>query len=721
MTAPAQVLRGTSVVVGRAVDVAGEVATVGVGVAAMGAQVAVGAARSVPGVVRRVVAVGTRHWQEGQRFHIPLRAPHTGTGGGPQQAIKKVVAGVLEHPDVLVAYWDGGLGRLVVQVAEDAVTDRVVEVATAVATKYGLISKMEEAEEVAHPGSVGEIRTAALALALDAAGLAGAWTAGMVRLRCPPQTVTAALTLVREDPRLRSVLRSRWGKTTAEVVLAAANAAVSGVGQSPIELLLDAALRAGQLAEAVARVAAFDAAHDQLCVPERTSVGATAPIRRPAPVDPLHDYAVKATTGSVIGAAVTLLFRRNLEEASAAVLAGSPKPARYGWAAYQAGLGCVLAREGVLVRDSERLRLLQVLDTMVVHSSALAGTGRTVVEANPNVAEWSQDRLWQAAERALCTTEPSDTDLRLRPVLDNPETTTGLMIASAQGQDVGTVLVGHQPDPLAQAAVDAARQAGLRVVVLDGSGVGDQAGLADEIVGPGRCMSEVVSALQDDGHVVLTIARLGTGNQEVGGLLTLTDPDVVAGLLRGDLAVTLADEGSAVVWAADLVCARDLTGVWRLLLAVPAARQAGQHAMMYAQAAAALSGLLVITGEQRRWARLLSPLARVSPVNMAAAAALMSGWRLALGVATTAAPNPRPQLPWHALTPDEVLLRLTKDSRRTPDARPGLAEQGHRLIRAVSRLPGAGPMRLSLQLADAVRIELNDPLTPILAVGAAAS
>jgi cation-transporting ATPase I len=627
----------------------------------------------------------------------------------------------LEHPDVLVAYWDGGLGRLVVQVAENAVTDRVVDAATVVAAKHGLASTAQEAEAILHPGDVREARTAAVALTLDAAALAGAVTAGTLRLRRLPPTVTAAVTLLREDPRLCAMLRARLGKTTAEVVLAAANAAVYGMGQSPTELVLDAALRTGQLVEAVARVGAFDAAHDQLCVPERTSVGAIAPVRRAAPVDPLQDYAVNAVTGSVIGAAATLWFRRNLEEASAAVLAGSPKPARYGWAAYQAGVGCALAREGVLVRDGERLRLLQVLDTVVVHSSALAGTGRTVVEANPNVADWDRERLWQAAARAVSMTEPRGTDLRLRPVPDNPEADTGLMIASAYGQDVGTVLVGHEVDPLAQAAVDAARRGGLRVVVVGDCLAGSDAVLAEEIVGPERDMSEVVRALQDEGHVVLTIARLRAGKQQGGGVVALVDADVVAGLLRGDLAVTLADEGSAVLWAADVVCARGLAGVWRLLLAVPVARQAGRHAKIYAQAAAALSGLLVITGGQRRWAKLLFPLPRVSPVNLAAAAALMSGWRSALSVATATAPTPRPQIPWHALTPDDVLRRLAEVSRRIPDASPGLVGHGRRFIHTASRLPGAAPVGLSLRLAGAVRAELNDPLTPILAVGAGAS
>lgn len=339
LTASAQVVRRTTAcVVGRAADLGAEVATIGVSVAGSGAQASSKAIRSATGVLRRAVAVGTRPWQEGQRFHLALRA-RVGTGAATRQAITKVAAAVLEHPDVLVAYWDGGLQRLVVQVAENAVTDRVMEVATALAAKHGLVPTVAEVEESTHPGDVSEVRTAAVALALDTAALAAAVTSAMLRLRRPPQAVTAVVTLAREDPRVRLMLHSQFGKTTAELVLAAANAAVAGFGQSPTALVLDAALRTSQLAEAMARAAAFDAAHDQLCVPERASVNATALIRRPSPGEPVYDYAVKATTGSVLGAAATLLFRKNVEEASAAVLAGSPKPARYGWSAYQAGLG----------------------------------------------------------------------------------------------------------------------------------------------------------------------------------------------------------------------------------------------------------------------------------------------------------------------------------------------------------------------------------------------
>ncbi|EHN76673.1 transport ATPase, partial [Streptomyces coelicoflavus ZG0656] len=79
--------------------------------------------------------------------------------------------------------------------------------------------------------------------------------------------VTAVATLLRENPAFRAWLRGRLGDHRMDVALAAANAAVHGAGQSPTSLVLDGALRVCQLTEAVARGAAFEVVHDQLCVP----------------------------------------------------------------------------------------------------------------------------------------------------------------------------------------------------------------------------------------------------------------------------------------------------------------------------------------------------------------------------------------------------------------------------------------------------------------------
>ena len=97
-------------------------------------------------------------------------------------------------------------------------------------------------------------------------------------------------------------------------------------------------------------------------------------------------YADQAVTGSLVGAAGTLLFTRSAAQAAEAVLAASPKAARYGPAAFTAGLGTALARHGVLVRDPERLRQLERVDTLVIDPWALYGDRRTVLEVRPDPA-----------------------------------------------------------------------------------------------------------------------------------------------------------------------------------------------------------------------------------------------------------------------------------------------------------------------------------------------
>lgn len=86
---------------------------------------------------------------------------------------------------------------------------------------------------------------------------------------------------------------------------------------------------------------------------------------------PAQAYAANAGTGSVAGAAATLLVTHDTGEAAEAVLAGSPKAARYGPAAFNSVLGTDLARTGVLVRGGDRLRQLEIADSLVLHADAL--------------------------------------------------------------------------------------------------------------------------------------------------------------------------------------------------------------------------------------------------------------------------------------------------------------------------------------------------------------
>ncbi|MFI1422221.1 HAD-IC family P-type ATPase [Streptomyces sp. NPDC020731] len=605
------------------------------------------------GHVARNALGGGRHWRAGHRVHLALRHPD----GAAAPLARKVAAELLDHPDVLTAYWDEGLSRLVVTAVTDAAGDRVTERAVVLAARLGLTEDAgpEDEDDTAHPGDPREVRVAATALLLDAAGAAGALVGRSLRLPPSPKAVTAAVTLLRENPRFRALLRQRFGRGGMELLLAAANAAAHGAGQSPVALVLDGLLRTGQLTEATARAAAFEALHDDVCLERRTSIPCPPGTRPPLRVTPAQAYAAHAGTGSVAGAAATLLVTHDLGEAAEAVLAGSPKAARYGPAAFDAVLGVHLARSGVLVRSGGRLRQLEIADSLVLHADALRGRAR-----------------------------PAD----------------------------GAPAVFEDPvDPCAEAVLDAARRAGLHVVVTGGSDLKDITRLADEVAPADLPFGDVVRALQNDGHIVVSVARVAAHG---GG-------DVADGLPAGDVAIALTDARSALAWGADALAPNGLADVWRLLTAVPAARRVGRRSQTLARAGAALSGLMVARGGTpggRLWQRLT----RHAPVNVAAAGALLTGWTEGLRVARATPPEPRLHVPWHALEPHEA-RGLLRDTRT--DAEPGglalLAERSRRRAARLTRTPAAAPARWTWQAAGAVRRELDDPLTPVLATGAVAS
>ncbi|MGW2368558.1 cation-translocating P-type ATPase [Streptomyces sp. NPDC001667] len=725
LAVPVRVTRAVVPAAGAATRSAIDAAEAGVRTTAEASATAVRVGR----VVRNAMLPGGGEWRAGSRMHVALEhRPGSARRGarGLEAAAKRVSVALAERPEVVTAYWDGGLARLVVQVSENALTDQVARKVEKLAARYGLRRPDEPVLEGAHPGSARGVRSGAIALACDVAGIATAVTARTMRLKRSPRLVTAAVTLVREDSRVRAALRRRLGASGAEVVLAAADAAAHGIGQSPVSLMLDLALRSGQMMEAMARGAAFDAAHDALCVPGRLSVSGQRYSRPAMGRSAGQEYADQAVTGSLAGAGATLLFTRDSGEAAEAVLAGSPKASRYGPVAFTTALGTVLAQQDVLIRDTDRLRQLERVDTVVLHPQALCSTRRTVLEVHPTAAHWDHDRLWQAATAALQLAQDSKMSddgpgLELRPVPDHDPSETGnLMIASVRKEDIGTVLVGCELDPLAEPVLDAARRAGLRVVVPQDASLGDFAALADDVVPDGQSLEDVVRGLRERGRVVMTVARVPWGRPEQQEL-DAYGRHIVEGLLASDLAVAVTDARSAVVWGADALTLDGLEGAWRLLAAIPAARKTGRHAKILAQAGATLSGLMVMTGKSPARRALSAWGPRLSPVDAATAAALVSGWRAAMGVATTPAPRPRPRVPWHALRPEQALARLTAAPRTTTNALSTLRATVSEKTGSLVRLPVFAPARLSTRLITAVRAELDDPLTPVLAVGAAAS
>ncbi|AGL25891.1 Putative metal cation transporting p-type ATPase CtpH [Mycobacterium tuberculosis CAS/NITR204] len=168
-------------------------------------------------------------------------------------------------------------------------------------------------------------------------------------------------------------------------------------------------------------------------------------------------------------------------------------------------------------------------------------------------------------------------------------------------------------------------------------------------------------------------------------------------------------------WYADVLLP-DLGAAWRVLHAIPAARAARQRGNEISGGASALGALLMLPG-----VRGLGP----GPVTTGAAAGLLSGYLLARKVAT-ARPRPAPAHEWHAMSVEQVRKALPSPDEQAPAKAPpspyparalagGLhtAKRGAQITQA--------PLNALWQLTKAVRAELSDPLTPMLALGAMAS
>ncbi len=581
-------------------------------------------------VVRNAAGPRTAVWRAGRRLHVPLRP-------GEHADVAAFAAELAAHADVAGAYWDGGLGSAVVHLAEEAAADRVAGWITVRCEAHGLTPAEPGDSAPAHPGDTYGVRTAALALAMDVAGLAVSVGVRSGRLH---DAVRAAVSAAREHPAVRAALDERFGWYTAELARSGVSAAVRGLSQDPLELVLDALLRTGQLTEAIARLTAFDAGHDDLCSPDRPSLGVTPAERRVR--IPMEDYARNAVGGGLLAALADLLVRRNAQEAAEAFLAASPMPARYADTAFHTAMGTAFAREGVLVRDPDRLKALDTVDTVVLHADALHG----------------KDGL----------------------------------------------------DPHAEAVLDAARRAGTRVVIA-GAGarerLGEFASLADDVAE--EPFFGLVTRLQDEGRVVLTVGRPPSA--------CAPHCDEVAGLLAGDLCVALADRNAPVLWGADLIVRPGLTGVWRVLRAAGAARVNSKRATRVATAGGLIGGLLLMS---RRRRTLVPSVPRLDPVLLGGLTGLTMGTLAAVRVAAARPPAGRTRIAWHELTGDEVLRRLA-DAAPEPTNRERVARRVRVVAGAVARHPAAAPIRFSTSLAADVVAELNDPLTPVLALGAVAS
>ncbi|WP_286149250.1 cation-translocating P-type ATPase [Mycobacterium sp. IS-1496] len=609
---------------------------------------------------RRCQAAGGRCWVEVR-----------GLGGEHGAAVAaEVVRAVKELPGVRSVALNTTVARIVVAVDNDG------------PSLPQLLRTVDEAERTADAGArrtrpmnlpgddaVLAARTAGAAFAV--AGLGLSVTATMLRLRGLPDVVSAVPTLVDHMPRLRKQVEGRLGPDGTDLLFAAAHATMATLAVSPVSAAAEAAQRTMLAAEAWNDRAAWRRHEPALA---RHASDDRPPTTRVSPPEGAPERYADRAAAIGVGAGLTLgVLSGNLATASEAAVVAAPKALRTTREAFACALSRgFTAQHGGLVLHPRALRTLDRIDTVVIDPRALH-TDELMVSRVRGLTNSHRSRAWQAARKALADGTLGD---GWHPMSDVPDAGTD-----------GEVLVSHVRDPYAAAVVAEARRTRPRVVSIAYDGLRSLAQGFDHLhrVGdsPDDALAAAVAAAKDDGATVLLITT--------ADMTTPHAADVTVGVLR---------EGRPPPWSADLLV-DDLTGAWRVLHALPAARAASEKGVELSLSSSSVGALMLIPGVPGR-----GPVS----VHAGAMAGLLSGASSGHRVFRDPLPRAEPGHDWHALPADEVAHLLPRREPATDEGRRTLVPE-----------PVVGAAHYVRDFVSEVRANLADPLTPILLTGAMAS
>jgi magnesium-transporting ATPase (P-type) len=505
----------------------------------------------------------------------------------------------------------------------------------------------------------------------NVAGLAVAVVGRTLRSPRAPIAVEAAVSLASHQPWLRGVIEGRLGVEATDTVLSMATTAAHTLTLSPAKLSVDLMLQVLKTTERNARKQVL-ARHPSALADNVNRPETSRPVRPvPAPDGPTRRHAKRA---AVVQAASTGLIGAgtgNLNMASTAAVTTSPKALHTACEAFAATLSQRLAdRDLALPLRPAALRRLDAIDTLLIDPRVLCGTDLRVVRVRGE-RDGELSTAWSLAQQ----------------LLDQPGLAPGWYPVPGMTAEALILPAHHR---LASAVVREARGAGVELSTVDLDILGELRPAFDDIrpVAHGAIDKTLVNALVGLQHAGRSVAVLAPAGAQV-----LSGADVALGVMSKTSEATPAD--------ADLLLF-DLAGAWQLLYALPAAREASRNGIAISTGVSALGGVLMVPGV-RGWR---GP----GPVTVGAAAGLLSGFLLARRAVGAPAPQPAPAYEWHAMSPEQVHQVLA-----ALDAEAGSSSPGR---------TGREPATLSSglwQFLRAARAELADPLTPVMALCAAAT
>ena len=629
----------------------------------------------------------TRHsWRGRGRAWVEVRGLD---GPGGDELGRVIVDAVLARPGVTSASINRPLSRVVVSLYGNQTSLRELCRVVDEAEKRGKLSRSTEnvPRPKPLPGDGLLLATKAVGVGATAAGV-GVAVAGRV-LRWPALNYgfEAAVVAVDYQPRVRRLLEDSIGQSATDTLLSLAMTAAHVIELSPASLAVDLMMETLKAAEMRAEAQAWSRHEPRLA--RHAGHAEIHPPSRPVPLPegPIERHSRRSALLQVIGVAAVGATTRNLNMTSTAALVTTPKATRTTRESFAAALGQGLAdHHAVLPLNPQSLRRLDRVDALLIDPRVLCTDTLRVVR----VRGADEDEISPAWNRAQMLLEKRGLRVGWHPVPGGP----------ADGKI--EALIGPTHDPLASAVLAEGRRAGLDLISVDIDDLGELRPAFDELRPPekGSVADALVAALtelQKSGHTVAVLSSAGAQ--------ALSSADVGLGVMPNS-------DGDPPPWTADVILS-DLAGAWRLLHAIPVAKSASRRGIEISTGATALGALLMVPGVRGR-----GP----GPVTTGAAAGLLSGYLMARRVVRAPTPLPAPINEWHAMSVEQVrkMLPPPDDEESMAPRHGALATRAMETAQRGAEITGR-PRRAVWQFVKAVQAELSDPLTPVLALGSAAS
>jgi magnesium-transporting ATPase (P-type) len=641
-------------------------------------------ARALSGDLSRET-LGRHCWRGHHRAWIEVRGLADAADGELGRA---VLDAVRRHPGVTSASLNYPLSRVVVDIGDQDTSLRDLCRAVESAETRSRAGEDDVAASLVVgnlPGDGVVLATRALTMAANAAGLGIALTGSAMRLPRLPIAIAASVTLVDYQPWLRRLLEDRVGGPATDTMLTLAHVTTQTLSQSLTSLSIGLTMQSLKAAEVRAEAQVWEQHEPELARHADQPPAQLSP--RPQPARGMERVAGRFALLQALSAGLLGAGTRNLNTAATAVQVTTPKANRTTPEAFATTLARGLSqRHAVLPMRPESLRRLDKVDAIVIDPRILCTDTLRVARIRGVSDKDSDNELSVAWNRALLMLEKSGLRPGWRPV-------PGVSDGRSSSKVEALFLPAH--DPLASAVVAEAHRSGAELVTVGTDSLDELRPAFDDV----RSLRSATN-----GSIDKALGRAVADLRKAGRTVAVLSSSGLQALSAADLALGVLPRQGPPPWHADLLLP-DLEAAWRVLHALPAARSAVQRGIGISAGATAMGSLFMIPGVRGNLGS--------ETVNVGAAAGLLSGYLLARGILNADPPRPAEVHEWHAMSVEQARKALPPPGAQSAAAETQPYHPGVQ--------PTESPAQAVWQLAKAVRAELSDPLTPVMALGSAAS